>query len=62
MSTKKVNLDNDWKLENELRNIVNRNCEVIPYEGTEVNREGIVKDFLNYLKENHYSLLKHEKS
>ena len=59
--TKKVDLNNDSKLRDALREIVNKNCEEIPYEGTSVNRGKIVDMFLNYLEQNNYSLLKHEK-
>lgn len=62
-STKKVDLSNpDWELDRALDRIINKNCEEIPYEGTNVNKQGIKNDILAYLKDNHYSLLKHNKS
>lgn len=66
MSTKKVSLqENNYELERELRKIVDANCEDIDYEGTLVDKNGIVEDIIRFLastKENHYSLLKHNKS
>lgn len=60
-STYNVDLDSDWKLRNALREIVSKNCKEVPYEGTEVDKEEIVNMFLDYLKQNNYSLLKHNK-
>lgn len=62
MSTEKIDLNNpDWELDRALDEIISSNCKEIPYEGTEVNKEGIKRDILQYLKNNHYSLLKHNK-
>ena len=62
MKTTKIDLDNiDWRLSSDLDTIISKNCKEIPYEGTEVDKQGIKEDILSYLKENHYSLLKHEK-
>lgn len=62
MSTVKIDLNNpDWELDEALDKIISSNCKEIPYEGTEVDKEGIKIDILKYLKNNHYSLLKHTK-
>jgi hypothetical protein len=59
--THKLDLNMDWKLRTALKEIVDKNCIEIPYEGTTVDKEEIVNMFLNYLKQNHYSVLKHDK-
>ena len=62
MSTEKINLDSPgYILDRALDEIISSNCKEIPYEGTEVDKEGIKRDILQYLKNNHYSLLKHNK-
>ena len=61
MATEKVNLDRDQKFRDRLQKIVEDNCKKIPYEGTEINKRGIIEDIISYLKDNHYSLLRHKK-
>ena len=51
----------DWWLRDKLKSIVDRNVKSIPYEGDEVDKDGIVDGILYFFKENHYSILKHEK-
>jgi len=43
---------NSWKLRDDIREIVNKNCEEIEWEGTQVNKGGIVDSIINYLNEN----------
>jgi hypothetical protein len=60
--TKKIDLDKDWGFRNQLAKIVEKNCEKIPYEGTTVDKEGIVNDIIEFLNTNHYSVLHHIKN
>ena len=39
-----------WKLREKVRNIVDSNCKEIPWEGTEVNKSGMVDDILQLIK------------
>lgn len=58
--TKKVKRE-DWWFRDKIRKIVESNCVEVPYEGTEVNKTGIVDgimDLLTTTKE--YSLLSHK--
>ena len=59
--TNKVDLYNDWELNNAFDKIIDDNCKEIPYEGTEVDHEGIKHDLYDFLIKNHYSLLNHKK-
>jgi hypothetical protein len=62
MKTTKVNTNNDCEFRSKLEKIINRNCKEIPYEGTEVDKQGILEDVINLLNSPEYSLLKHTKS
>ncbi len=58
--TQKVNLDG-WQFKDKLRLIVKNNITSVPYEGDEINKEGIVEDIIELLKSKEYSLLEHTK-
>jgi hypothetical protein len=60
--TEKVNFDNDWRFKDKLRDIIKKNVKTEPYEGDEVDKEGIVDDIITLLKSKEYSLLHHIKS
>lgn len=62
MKTRKIDLNRiEYRLDRDLDKIISDNCKEIPYEGTEVDKQGIKEGILAYLRENHYSLLKHDK-
>lgn len=58
--TKKVDLDH-WWFKEKLRKIVNDNVKTIPYEGDEVDKNGIVEGIITLLKSKEFSLLEHKK-
>lgn len=60
--TQKVNFDNDWLFKDKLRCIISKNVTSFPYEGDEIDSEGIVEGIIELLKSKEYSLLHHIKS
>lgn len=58
--TEKVDL-NHWRFKDKLKDIVNRNVQTIPYEGDEVDKDGIVDDTILLLSSKEYSLLHYKK-
>lgn len=63
MKTEKVDFDNPSReLDKIFEKVLKDNITEIPYEGAEVDKQGIKYDLLQALKDNHYSLLKHNKT
>jgi len=40
-----------WELERRIEKIIERNCEEIPWEGTDVNKGGLKYDIINLIEE-----------
>lgn len=59
--TRKVTRE-DWRFREELEKIVESGCKEVPYEGTDVDKSGIVEDIMELLTSKKYSLLNHETS
>jgi predicted site-specific integrase-resolvase len=47
-----------WEFSRLLENCIQKNCKVIPYEGTEVDKPGIVEDIINALESKGWKLKK----
>ena len=50
----------DWELKNKIEKIVESNCKEIPYEGTEVDKSGIVEAICELITENYLPIKKEE--
>lgn len=59
--TKKVKRE-DWRFWDKVKQIIDKNCKEEPYEGTEVNKNGIVEELKELLTSKEYSLLHHKKN
>ena len=60
--TRKVKLGEDWEFDEGIENAISKNIKYVPYEGAEIDEDGILQAIIKFLKDNHYSVLKHEKS
>jgi hypothetical protein len=59
--TEKVTKEN-WELKDKLEKIISNNCKEIPYEGTEINKYGIIEDIMELLDSKEYLLQRHTKN
>ncbi len=62
MKTSKINTIENWDFQDKIRRIIDKNCTEVPYEGTEVDKQGIVDDIAQLLSSPQYSVLKHIKT
>ena len=50
-------MDTLWELNRKLEDILGKNITDVPYEGLEVNREGIMEDIKELISQIPYSLI-----
>jgi hypothetical protein len=49
----KVNL-HSWEFTDKIEKIINQNCKEIPYEGTEIDKQSLKEDIIQFLEQNYH--------
>ena len=47
-----------WEFSDAIGKCIDDNCKEIPYEGTEIDKNGIREDIINWLESNNYKIVK----